>query len=285
MKATNILKLRKLLAITMMVFIPLQVVAVYSAFLKYTTENVVFYGIVVYFTMRSLLSEKPHHIFAFMWSLLTAYLLGYFWGAVEVIIYWGVYFIKVKYTPKASSKSSSKSSKKSSKKDDEDEDEDEEDDDEDEEDDDENDDEAEEEDSPKVPSFITKNGYELLQTIQPIFRIPFVGIPKIWHKYYVVKRGKTYLLLNRPFFCFFTKTTDLCSLHRPDLVKEWLQIFNMAEVVIFSDEDKSKLMKIWVSRKDSLPLIADLIENITSACKANEVKRIVGETAPHPGKK
>lgn len=95
MNAT-ILKLRKIEKILMMVFIPLQVVAVYSAFLKYTTENVIFYGIVVYFTMRSLLSEKKHPIFAFMWSLLTAYLLGYFFGAVEVIIYWVSYFIKVK---------------------------------------------------------------------------------------------------------------------------------------------------------------------------------------------
>ena len=259
MKATTILKIRKLLAIAIMVFIPLQVVAVYTAFLKYTTENAIFYGIVVCFTMRSLLSEKPHHICAFMWSLLTTYLLGWLWGAVEVIIYWVSYFIKVKYTPKASSKSSSKSSKKDG-------------------------DEAGEEDSPKVPSFITKNGYELLQTIQPIFRIPFFGIPKIWHKYYVVKRGKTYLLLNRPFFFFFTKTTDLCSLHRPDLVKEWLQIFNMAEIVIFSDEDKSRLIKIWVAKKVALPTLSDLLDNITDACDENKVKRIVGETAPHQKK-
>ncbi len=269
------LKLRKVLAIAMMVFIPLQLWAAISVAVKCTSSNIVFYYVMIYFSLRSLFSDRPHHLCAFMWSLMTVYMLGWFWGSVEVLVYWVSYFIKVKYTPKASSKSSSKSSKK--------------DDDEAEEEDDdeagEDEDETEEEDSPKVPSFITKNGYELLQTIQPIFRIPFFGIPKIWHKYYVVKRGKTYLLLNRPFFCFFTKTTDLCSLHRPDLVKEWLQIFNMAEVVIFSDEDKSKLMKIWVSRKDSLPLIADLIENITSACKANEVKRIVGETAPHPGKK
>ena len=242
MNAT-ILKLRKFLTISMMVFIPLQVVAVYSAFLKYTTENVIFYGIVVYFTLSSLFSEKTHHICAFMWSLLTAYLLGWFWGAVEIIIYWVSYFIKVKYTP--------------------------------------DEDETEKEDSLKVPSFITKNGYELLQTIQPIFRIPFVGIPKIWHKYYIVKRGKTYLLLNRPFFCFFTKTTDLCSLHRPDLVKEWLQTFNMAEIVIFSDEDKSRLIKIWVTKKVALPTLADLLDNITDACEDNNVKRIVGETAPH----
>ena len=283
MNAT-ILKLRKIEKILMMVFIPHQVVAVYSAFLKYTTENVVFYGIVVYFTMRSLLSEKPHHIFAFMWSLLTAYLLGWFWGASEVIIYWVSYFIKVKYTPKASSKSSSKSSKKDGDEAEEDGDEAGEDGDEaGEEDDDE--DETKEEDSSKVPSFIKKNGYELLQTIQPIFRIPFFGIPKFWHKFYVVKRKKTYLLLNRPFFSFYTKTTDLCSLHRPDLVKEWLQIFNLSEIVIFSDEDKSRLIRIWVSRKNSLPIIADLIENITTACKANDVKRIVGETAPHTGKK
>ena len=252
---TNTNRLRSIIILGLLIVIILQVCAVFSALVKYTPSNVVFYCIMVYFTMRNLFSEKPHHICAFMWSLLTTYLLGWFWGAAEVIIYWASYFIKVKYTPKASSKSSKKDG-----------------------------DEAGEEDSSKIPYFIKKNGYELLRTIQPIFRIPLLGIPKIWHKYYVVKRGKTYLLLNRPFFCFFTKTTDLCSLHRPDLVKEWLQIFNMAEVVIFSDEDKSKLMKIWVSRKDSLPLIADLIENITSACKANEVKRIVGETAPHPKK-
>lgn len=276
MKAT-MLKLRKLLALSMLVFIPLQLWAAISVAVKCTSSNIGFYYVMIYFSLRSLFSDRPHHLCAFMWSLMTVYMLGWFWGSVEVLVYWVSYFIKVKYTPKASSKSSSKSSKKDG-------DEAKEDDDEAGEEEDDDDDEAEEEDSSKVPSFITKNGYELLQTIQPIFRIPFLGIPKIWHKYYVVKRGKTYLLLNRPFFCFFTKTTDLCSLHRPDLVKEWLQIFNMAEVVIFSDEDKSKLMKIWVSRKDSLPLIADLIENITSACKANEVKRIVGETAPHPKK-
>ena len=272
MKAT-MLKLRKLLTIAMMVFIPLQLWAAISVAVKCTSSNIGFYYVMIYFSLRSLFSDRPHHLCAFMWSLMTVYMLGWFWGSVEVLVYWVSYFIKVKYTPKASSKSSKKYGDEAEEDDDEAGEEEDDDDD------------AEEEDSPKVPSFITKNGYELLQTIQPIFRIPFFGIPKFWHKFYVVKRKKTYLLLNRPFFSFYTKTTDLCSLHRPDLVKEWLQIFNLSEIVIFSDEDKSRLIRIWVSRKNSLPIIADLIENITTACKANDVKRIVGETAPHTGKK
>lgn len=272
MKAT-MLKLRKLLTIAMMVFIPLQLWAAISVAVKCTSSNIGFYYVMIYFSLRSLFSDRPHHLCAFMWSLMTVYMLGWFWGSVEVLVYWVSYFIKVKYTPKASSKSSKKDGDEAEEDDDEAGEEEDDDDD------------AEEEDSPKVPSFITKNGYELLQTIQPIFRIPFFGIPKFWHKFYVVKRKKTYLLLNRPFFSFYTKTTDLCSLHRPDLVKEWLQIFNLSEIVIFSDEDKSRLIRIWVSRKNSLPIIADLIENITTACKANDVKRIVGETAPHTGKK
>lgn len=252
---TNINKLRKFVALGLFVVIFFQVCAIFSALVKYPTSNVVFYCIIVYFTMRNLFSERPHHICAFLWSLMTADLLGWFWGALTVILYWVLYFTKVK---------TASVHKKARREEDEDE--------------------AGEEDSSKVPSFITKNGYELLQTIQPIFRIPFLGIPKIWHKYYVVKRGKTYLLLNRPFFFFFTKTTDLCSLHRPDLVKEWLQIFNMAEIVIFSDEDKSRLIKIWVAKKVALPTLSDLLDNITDACDENKVKRIVGETAPHQKK-
>ena len=256
---TNTNKLRSFVVLGLLILIFLEICAVFSAPVKYVPYNVVFYYILVYFTMRNLFSERPHHICAFLWSLMTADLLGWFWGALTVILYWVLYFTKMKIA----------SVHKKVRR---------------EEEDDENEDEAGEEDSSKVPSFITKNGYELLQTIQPIFRIPFFGIPKIWHKYHVVKRGKTYLLLNRPFFFFFTKTTDLCSLHRPDLVKEWLQIFNMAEIVIFSDEDKSRLIKIWVAKKVALPTLSDLLDNITDACDENKVKRIVGETAPHQKK-
>ena len=95
--------------------------------------------------MRSLLSEKPHHICAFMWSLLTTYLLGWFWGAAEVIIYWVSYFIKVKYTPKTSSKSSKK------------------------------DDEDSDEDSDEASTDNTE--------IVKFGRLPFVRIPLPWLKY------------------------------------------------------------------------------------------------------
>ena len=219
---TNTNKLRSFVVLGLLVVIVLQVCAVFSAPVKYV-------------------------------HLLTADLLGWFWGALTVILYWVLYFLKVRAAHTSGQPQRNATQNHN--------------------------------DDNDTPDFIVKNGYELLQTIQPIFRIPFFGIPKFWHKYYVVKRGKTYLLLNRPFFSFYTKTTDLCSLHRPDLVKEWLQFFNLSEIVIFSDEDKSRLIKIWVSRKNSLPIIADLIENITTACKANDVKRIVGETAPHTGKK
>lgn len=147
MKAT--LKLRKVLAILLLIFIPLQVWAAFSALLKYTTSNIIFYYVMVYFTMSNLFSERPHHICAFMWSLLTAYLLGWFWGGMAVLVYWGLYFIKVKYAPKTSSKSSSKSSKK--------------------------DDEDSDEDSDDASTDDTQ--------IVKFGRIPFVRIPLPWLKY------------------------------------------------------------------------------------------------------
>lgn len=100
MNTTNI-KLRNVVIASTAIVILLQFFAIILAFVKYTPSNVVFYGITVYFTMRNLFSQKPHHIFAFMWSLLTAYLLGWFFGAIEIILYWLLYFIKVKYMPSA----------------------------------------------------------------------------------------------------------------------------------------------------------------------------------------
>ena len=73
-----------------------QIFAVISAFVKYTPENIIFYCVMVYFTMRNLFSKKPHHICAFLWSLLTAYLLGWLFGAATVLAYWVLYFMKVK---------------------------------------------------------------------------------------------------------------------------------------------------------------------------------------------
>lgn len=96
--STSNTKLRSFILKSIAIVIALQLFAVISAFVTYTPSNVVFYGVTVYFTMRNLFSERPHHIFAFMWSLLTAYLLGWFFGAIEVILYWVLYFIKVKYT-------------------------------------------------------------------------------------------------------------------------------------------------------------------------------------------
>ena len=93
---TTMNKVRNFLIVGMLIVIVLQVCAVFSALVKYTPSNVIFYCIMVYFTMRNLFSEKPHHICAFLWSLLTAYLLGWFWGALTVILYWVLYFLKVR---------------------------------------------------------------------------------------------------------------------------------------------------------------------------------------------
>lgn len=93
---TTMNKVRNFLIVGMLIVIVLQVCAVFSALVKYTPSNVIFYCIMVYFTMRNLFSEKPHHICAFLWSLLTAYLLGLFWGALTVILYWVLYFLKVR---------------------------------------------------------------------------------------------------------------------------------------------------------------------------------------------
>ena len=93
---TTMNKVRNFLIVGMLIVIVLQVCAVFSALVKYTPSYVIFYCIMVYFTMRNLFSEKPHHICAFLWSLLTAYLLGWFWGALTVILYWVLYFLKVR---------------------------------------------------------------------------------------------------------------------------------------------------------------------------------------------
>ena len=87
---------RNLVLVSTLTVIILQVVAVISAFVKYTPVNVIFYGLAVYFAMRNLFSNQPHHIWATMWSVCTAYLLGWFFGLVEIVVYWILYFIKVK---------------------------------------------------------------------------------------------------------------------------------------------------------------------------------------------
>ncbi len=85
----------------------LQVVAVFAALAKYTPSNVIFYVLVVYLSMRNLFSQKPHHIAAAMWTICTAYLLGWFFGIIEVVVYWALYFIKVKNNPAASASTGS----------------------------------------------------------------------------------------------------------------------------------------------------------------------------------
>lgn len=99
--STSFNNLRRLCGIGIIIIIALQIFAVFSALEKYTPSNIIFYGVLVYFSMRSLFSDKPHHICAFMWSLLTAYLLGWFWGGLAVILYWVLYILKVRAAHKS----------------------------------------------------------------------------------------------------------------------------------------------------------------------------------------
>ena len=141
MNATNVKK-RNLLIGGLLIVLILQICAAFAALAKYTTDNVIFYYVMVYFTMRNLLSERPHHICAFLWSLRTTYLIGMF-GVIDVVVYWVLYLLKVKYTPKSSSKSSKK----------------------------------DEEDSDDASTDNTKT------KITKFGRIPFVRIPLPWLKY------------------------------------------------------------------------------------------------------
>ena len=274
---TSINSLRKLVAVGIIIIIVLQICAVFSAPVKYTTSNVIFYYVIVYFAMRNLFSDRSHHICAFMWSLLTAYLLGWFWGAINILVYWVVYFMKVKYRSKTETEEEEEA-------------------------------EAEEEEEVdkflgkdnneivkyfikkhsrmKFPRKLKKQGFTLLLKIEPIMYIPFFKVNAFWHKIYIVKCGKSYSLYNARFFGILGNSiTDLCSMHRPDITNNLTQGFGWGKIRILSDEDPNKPIKFLNSYEEACLNLANLVTLITIACKDNEQKRVMGELAPHSNKK
>lgn len=98
---TSQMKKRNLLIVSEAIVIVLQLLALIMVWLKYDAVNVVFYHVLVYFTMQNLFSQKPHHICASLWSIMTIFVIGWFFGIVAVTIYWAMYCLKVKNSPRS----------------------------------------------------------------------------------------------------------------------------------------------------------------------------------------
>lgn len=95
----NTTKKRNFVIGGILLFIILQFIAVLSALLNYNLLNILFYFITIYFSIKNLFSPKKHCIIAVIWSILTIYLLGNFFGGMILITYWGLYVIKKNTSP------------------------------------------------------------------------------------------------------------------------------------------------------------------------------------------
>lgn len=238
-----------------LILIILQVINLIIFWSKFDYFNVGFYIVMTIFATYALYgvptASKPLFVCAILWSGCTL-AANLFFGILQICLYWFLYSKK---------SSGSKKTTKTEKTEPE-----------------------EPEESASINRYLKKHHSELLMSIQPILKIPFFGIPAVWHKYYIIQDQKAYLMLNSHLWGLYKNTTELCSLHRPDFVKEPLQILNLYQISIFSDESPDKPIKIMLDKNHALNVLTSLMNYISKACKENEVKRIIGETAPHPKK-
>lgn len=72
-----------------------QIFTVFAAWHRYTLSNAIFYYIAAGMALYGLFGKKSHVVWATMWSIMTAYVLGIF-GPIVVISYWGLFVIKRK---------------------------------------------------------------------------------------------------------------------------------------------------------------------------------------------
>lgn len=242
------INIRNLLILAVLSFVVLTCVSCIRAYQEYKWYNLVLFTIVTVLTLINLFTMNRHWIAAIIWTVLMPFLLNPFFGSIVILLYWWMIFQKSK---KASSANTMSKPNKE-----------------------------------RNIRYFKANDFEILEELQPIMHIPFVNIPAFWHKMYIVKREKTYLLINCPLFNFIHVPTDMCSLHRPDLHHEWTQLLNWGMISILTDEHPQKPIRILVSGNCGLSIISKILDWITEACEANNVKRVVGETTPHSkGKK
>ena len=131
-----------------------------------------------------------------------------------------------------------------------------------------------------MPKHLPRGMYEydrknIYAIFQPIFPIPFLGIPIPWQKIYLVHDGKSYRVYDVKFNVsadpYFGATFSI-----PDLKNKLLQWLNISRFVIKTcPDDSEKPFCCYVSNDDRF-IILSAFDNFTAnACEDNKITRSI----------